>query len=49
MDYLWLMKGDEIDPAWLEETMQAIRGTQFVQMAVKLTIDQVKNRENLLF
>jgi len=49
MDYLWLMKGDEIDPAWLEEIMQAIRGTQFVQMAVKLTIDQVKNRENLLF
>ncbi len=49
MDFLWLMKGDEIDPQWLEETMQAIRGTHSVQMVVKLAIDQVKNRENLLF
>jgi len=49
MDYLWLMKGDEIEPAWLEETMQAIRGTHSVQMVVKLAIDQVKHRENLLF
>lgn len=49
MDYLWLMKGDEIDPAWLEEIMQSIRGTHSVQMVVNLAIDQVKNRENLLF
>jgi hypothetical protein len=49
MDFLWLMKGDEIDPVWLEETMQAVRGTHSVQMVVKLTIEQVKNRENLLF
>jgi len=49
MDFLWLMKGDEIDPRWLDETMQSIRGTHSVQMVVKLEIDQVKNRENLLF
>lgn len=49
LDYLWLMKGDEIDPTWLEETMQAIRGSHAVQLVAKLSIEQVKNRENLLF
>lgn len=49
LDYLWLMKGDEIDPTWLEETMQAIRGSHAVQLVAKLPIEQVKNRENLLF
>jgi hypothetical protein len=49
LDFLWLMKGDEIDPAWLEETMQAIRGSHAVQLVAKLSIEQVKNRENLLF
>lgn len=49
LDFLWLMKGDEIDPTWLEETMQAIRGSHAVQLVAKLSIEQVKNRENLLF
>lgn len=49
LDFLWLMKGDEIDPNWLEETMQAIRGTNSVQLVANLSIEQVKNRENLLF
>lgn len=49
LDFLWLMKGDEIDVAWLEETMQAIRGSHSVQLVAKLSIEQIKNRENLLF
>ncbi len=49
LDFLWLMKGDDIDSAWLEETMQAIRGSHAVQLVAKLSIEQVKNRENLLF
>ena len=49
LDFLWLIKGDEIDPRWLEETMQSIRGTNSVQLVANLSIEQVKNRENLLF
>jgi hypothetical protein len=49
LDFLWLMKGDEIDAKWLDETMQAIRGTNSVQLVANLSIGQVKNRENLLF
>jgi len=49
LDFLWLMKGDEIESSWLDETMQAIRGTNSVQLVAKLSIEQVKNRENLLF
>jgi hypothetical protein len=43
------MKGDEIDPNWLNETTQAIRETPSVQLVANLSIEQIKNRENLLF
>ena len=49
LDFLWLMKGDEIDPNWLNETTQAIRETPSVQLVANLSIEQIKNRENLLF
>lgn len=49
LDFLWLMKGDQINPAWLNETTQAIRETSSVQLVANLSIDQIKNRDNLLF
>ena len=47
LDFLWLMKGDEVSDESLQETIQTIRGINGVQLVVELT--NIKNKENLVF
>jgi hypothetical protein len=49
LDFLWLMKSDEITDETMQQTTQTIKSIQAVQLVAELAIDQVKNKENLIF
>ena len=49
LDFLWLMKGDEVSDASLQETMQTIRSINSVQLVLELTNEKIKNKEHLVF
>lgn len=49
LDFLWLIKGDEITDQALQQTMQTIRTIYNVQLVTELKIEKVKNKENLVF
>jgi hypothetical protein len=48
-DFLWLMKGDEVNDETMQETTQIIRSISGVQLVTELSIEQIKNKENLVF
>jgi hypothetical protein len=43
------MKGDEVNDETLQETIQTIRSINSVQLVTELSIEQIKNKENLVF
>lgn len=49
VDFLWLMKGDEVSDDSLQETIQTIRSINSVQLVVELTNEKIKNKEHLVF
>lgn len=49
LDFLWLMKGDEVCDASMQETIQTIRLIPQVQLVAELTADKITNKENLVF
>ncbi|MCX6319124.1 MAG: IPExxxVDY family protein [Bacteroidetes bacterium] len=49
LDFLWLMKGDEVSDSSLQETIQTIRSIASVQLVVELTNEKIKNKEHLVF
>jgi hypothetical protein len=48
-DFLWLMKGDIVSDEMLQQTINAIRAIQGVQLVAELTNEKVKNKEHLVF
>lgn len=49
LDFLWLMKGDYVPDALLQEYIGAIRKLSPVQLVVELTNEKIKNKEHLVF
>jgi len=49
LDFLWLMKGDEVSDEALQETIQTIKSINSVQLVVELTNEKIKNKEHLVF
>lgn len=49
LDFLWMMKGDEVDNASLQETIQTIKMINSVQLVLELDVEKIKNKENLVF
>jgi hypothetical protein len=49
LDFLWLMKGDEVSDEALLETMQTIKTINSVQLVLELTNEKIKNKEHLVF
>ncbi|HKB43467.1 MAG TPA: IPExxxVDY family protein [Chitinophagaceae bacterium] len=49
LDFLWLMKGDEVTNESLHQTINSIRAINKVQLVVELTNEKIKNKENLVF
>ena len=49
LDYLWLLKGDNILPQALSDLQQTIKAISSVQLVVELTTDKIKNKGHLIF
>lgn len=49
LDFLWLLKGDEVNDASLQQKIKAIRSIGQVQLVVELKTERIKNKENLIF
>jgi hypothetical protein len=49
LDFLWLMKGDEVSDEAMQETIQIIRSIPSVQLVAELAIEKIDNKENLIF
>ena len=49
LDFLWLMKGDEVSDESLQETIQTIKAISSVQLVLELTNEKIKNKEHLVF
>lgn len=49
LDFLWLMKGDEVSDNELQQTIQIIKEINSVQLVLELTTEKIKNKEHLVF
>jgi hypothetical protein len=49
LDFLWMMKGDEVSDESLQETMQIIKTINSVQLVLELSNEKIKNKEHLVF
>ncbi|MEO7393321.1 MAG: IPExxxVDY family protein [Chitinophagaceae bacterium] len=49
LDFLWLMKGDEVTDDALQLTMQCIRTIASVQLVLELASEKIKHKEHLVF
>jgi hypothetical protein len=48
-DFLWLMKGDIVSDAILQQTIECIRTIHGVQLVTELTHEKIKNKEHMVF
>jgi hypothetical protein len=49
LDFLWLMKGDAVSDAMLQEKTANLRSINSVQLVLELTNEKIKNKEHLVF
>lgn len=49
LDYLWLIKDDIISDEELNNLVTSIRSTPSIQLIQQISIDKIKNRQNLIF
>lgn len=49
LDFLWLMKGDEVNDETVQETIQTVRLIPHVQLVTELAIDKITSKENMVF
>jgi hypothetical protein len=49
LDFLWLLKGEEIKDTDLNELVSSIRSLASVQLVAELTNEKIKNKEHLVF
>ena len=49
LDFLWLMKGDEIKDDTLQRMIASLRTINSIQLVVELTNEKIKNKEHLVF
>jgi hypothetical protein len=49
LDFIWLMKGDEISDEAIQERINSIRTISEVQLVIELTNEKIRNKEHLVF
>lgn len=49
LDFLWLLKGDEVTEEMMQHLFESIRAIKGVQLVLELTPDMIRNREHLMF
>jgi hypothetical protein len=48
LDFLWLMKGDEIGDEEFNSVIQAIKTLTAVQLVTEMTNEKIKNKQHLI-
>ena len=49
LDFLWLLKGDEVTETSFQQLIESIRSIKGVQLVVELTNEKIRNKEHLVF
>ncbi len=49
LDFLWLMKGDEVTNESLQQMISDLRTINGIQLVLELTNEKIKNKEHLVF
>lgn len=49
IDFLWLLKGDEVSQNSLQQLTNSIRSLKGVQLVTELTNEKIRNKEHLVF
>ncbi len=49
MDFLWLLKGDDVDDQTLQNLASSIKSISCVQMVAELSNDMIRNKQHLVF
>jgi hypothetical protein len=49
LDFLWLLKGDAVTEASLQQLIDSIRSIKGVQLVLELTNEKIRNKEHLVF
>jgi hypothetical protein len=49
LDFLWLVKGEEVQPDEVQELVQHIRSLPQVQLVNEMTHEKIKNKTHLVF
>ncbi len=49
LDFLWLMKGDEVNDETVQEIIQTVRLIPHVQLVTELAVDKITSKENMVF
>jgi hypothetical protein len=49
LDFLWLMKNDNVSDDDLSKIISPVRSIPGVQLVVELTNEKIKNKEHLVF
>jgi len=49
VDFLWLMKGDPVEEAFMADVIKRIRGINGVQLVNELTNEKIRNKGQLIF
>jgi hypothetical protein len=49
LDFLWLLKGDTVADAWLQQLVDSVKTISGVQLVMELTNEKIKNKGHLIF
>jgi hypothetical protein len=49
LDFLWLMKGDTVPEALIQQVMKSVKSISGVQLISELTNEKIKNKGHLIF
>ncbi|MDB5195849.1 MAG: hypothetical protein JWP88_219 [Flaviaesturariibacter sp.] len=49
LDFLWLLKGDEVDDSRVAELIHSIKNIKGVQLVSELTNEKIRHKEHLVF
>src|SRR5687768_3056181 len=49
LDFLWLMKGDSVEPGIVNDMIHSIKTINGIQLVIELTNEKIKNKGHLIF
>jgi hypothetical protein len=49
LDFLWLIKGDDMPKEGVQSLQQSIKQISFVQLVNEMTNEKIKNKQHLIF